>query len=388
MADAPQIKKLYNRLAILLILGFVVGLGLWLTYEPGSGSINVAGAVIGVWIAAAAYTLVLGSCLYFMGRVATVIAANGGPLSTKRYQTLGVILGIGIAIAAIITLATKPDLLAAEIGAVLMGSAVVLATCTLVLVAFLGFLRGLVNHSDLEDAPSVASLYMALIGLGVVGAVIGAIVLSTATPGAGPVHVAAAAMGVGFASLTLAITTLGLLIYLSSTVKDVVQAAENPAKGNAVTPEPARGATSDPKVSYSPLREATTGRHIIDVEGIGPVYAERLEERMGITTFGQLFAANPSEVAKAAETTTEQVIQWQQMIHLMDIKGIGPQYSEILVMAGVQTPKDLASAEATQLLATIDGIEARRKKQRVIGVNVEEGMVKRFVQLAKTHEDQ
>ena len=84
---------------------------------------------------------------------------------------------------------------------------------------------------------------------------------------------------------------------------------------------------------------------IIDVEGIGPVYAEKLLA-VGVTDTDILLekCAKPAG-RKALEEETgisgKLILTWANHADLIRIKGIGPQFAELLEAAGVDTVKEL-----------------------------------------------
>ena len=84
---------------------------------------------------------------------------------------------------------------------------------------------------------------------------------------------------------------------------------------------------------------------IIDIEGVGDVYAEKLTA-MGIVTVDALLAkcATPQgrkEVAMLADISEKLILRWTNHADLFRIKGIGPQFAELLEAAGVDTVKEL-----------------------------------------------
>ncbi len=84
---------------------------------------------------------------------------------------------------------------------------------------------------------------------------------------------------------------------------------------------------------------------IIDIEGVGDVYAEKLTA-MGIVTVDALLAkcATPQgrkEVATLADISEKLILRWTNHADLFRIKGIGPQFAELLEAAGVDTVKEL-----------------------------------------------
>ena len=84
---------------------------------------------------------------------------------------------------------------------------------------------------------------------------------------------------------------------------------------------------------------------IIDVEGIGEVYSQKLIA-VGINTVEDLLekCAKPAGRKALAEETGisgKLILTWTNHADLMRINGIGPQFSELLEAAGVDTVKEL-----------------------------------------------
>ena len=80
---------------------------------------------------------------------------------------------------------------------------------------------------------------------------------------------------------------------------------------------------------------------IIDIEGIGPVYAEKLIA-VGIDTADKLLAKCAAPAGrKALEDETgisgKLILTWTNHADLYRVKGIGPQFAELLEAAGVDT---------------------------------------------------
>ena len=85
---------------------------------------------------------------------------------------------------------------------------------------------------------------------------------------------------------------------------------------------------------------------MIDIEGVGETYAKKLEEA-GIKDSADLLkkAATRSGRAELEEATGisgKLILTWTNHADLCRINGVGPQYAELLVAAGVDTVKELA----------------------------------------------
>ncbi len=122
-------------------------------------------------------------------------------------------------------------------------------------------------------------------------------------------------------------------------------------------------------------------QHVIIIEGIGEKFASRLNAN-GIITIPQLIKAPLKDIAKFADVTEELGRQWQAMGALMQLSGIGPQFAELLVRAGITSPKDLAAQNAEDLVARIHTLEAGRKTA-IQKADVGVGRAKRWIEAAK-----
>lgn len=103
---------------------------------------------------------------------------------------------------------------------------------------------------------------------------------------------------------------------------------------------------------------------IIDIQGIGPVYAEKLIA-IGIETVDQLLVEGASAKGrKALEEKTgirgDLILTWVNHADLFRIKGVGPQFSELLEAAGVDTVKELKHRVAANLAAKL--VEVNEEK--------------------------
>lgn len=123
------------------------------------------------------------------------------------------------------------------------------------------------------------------------------------------------------------------------------EAASEPATVEDEPPEPAPG--EDPFGDIHPVE---------DVEGIGEVYDERLDE-IGVRDTRRLWAADAETVAEAVGAAPGTVRRWQRQAELMAVDGVGPQFAELLARSGVDTIADLADADADQLLERLEAKE-------------------------------
>nr|MDO8081023.1 DUF4332 domain-containing protein [Candidatus Freyarchaeota archaeon] len=106
---------------------------------------------------------------------------------------------------------------------------------------------------------------------------------------------------------------------------------------------------------------------IIKIEGIGKVYAEKLNS-LGIKTTKDLLekGRTPSgreELVKKTGISDKLILEWIQDSDLMRIKGVSEEYSDLLEEAGVKDVPDLAKRDPAGLHAKI--LEAAGKKKIV-----------------------
>ena len=83
---------------------------------------------------------------------------------------------------------------------------------------------------------------------------------------------------------------------------------------------------------------------IIDIEGVGDVYAEKLVAA-GINKVSELLekCADPKgrkELAEATDISEKLILKWTNHADLFRINGVGPQFAELLEKAGVDTVKE------------------------------------------------
>ncbi|MBQ6763534.1 MAG: DUF4332 domain-containing protein [Bacteroidales bacterium] len=123
---------------------------------------------------------------------------------------------------------------------------------------------------------------------------------------------------------------------------------------------------------------------IIDIQGIGPVYAEKLIG-IGIETVDQLLekgadAKGRQAIEEATGIRHDLVLTWVNHADLFRVKGVGPQFSELLEAAGVDTVKELRNRNAANLAAKL--LEVNEEKHLCRRTPVEKE-VQKFIDLAK-----
>jgi len=93
---------------------------------------------------------------------------------------------------------------------------------------------------------------------------------------------------------------------------------------------------------------------IIEIEGIGPVYAKKLNA-IGILSVEAFLkqaatAKGRKELAAKSDIDATLLLEWANRADLFRIKGIGAQYSDLLEKSGVDTVAELAKRVPANLL--------------------------------------
>jgi len=103
---------------------------------------------------------------------------------------------------------------------------------------------------------------------------------------------------------------------------------------------------------------------IEDVEGIGPVFAQKLQA-VGVNTTDDLLdrggtKAGRASLASASGLTETQLLEWVNHADLMRINGVGSEYADLLEAAGVDSCAELAQRNAANLAQTFQELDAAR----------------------------
>lgn len=124
---------------------------------------------------------------------------------------------------------------------------------------------------------------------------------------------------------------------------------------------------------------------IIEIEGIGAKYAERLQAAGVFSTNDLLNACGSRKgrdaIAEKTGFSASQLLKWTNMADLMRISGVGEEYSELLEAAGVDTVKELATRNAENLATKMREVNDAQGLTRALpGVS----QVQKWVDQAKT----
>mgnify|MGYP000459917595 CR=1 FL=1 len=93
---------------------------------------------------------------------------------------------------------------------------------------------------------------------------------------------------------------------------------------------------------------------VVDLEGIGPTYARKLKA-IGITNTQELLFADPKGVAASTGAAAKTVTNWRTMCQLVKVRGVGPQYAEALMRAGIDGIPELRDEPAAAIAGAVQG---------------------------------
>jgi hypothetical protein len=108
--------------------------------------------------------------------------------------------------------------------------------------------------------------------------------------------------------------------------------------------------------------------NVADVEGIGPLYAAKLESA-GVKTTDDLLQRGATqkgreELEAASGIGRVLILKWVNRVDLYRVNGIGSEYSDLLEVAGVDTVPELSYRNAANLTQTMAEANAARNLVR------------------------
>jgi predicted flap endonuclease-1-like 5' DNA nuclease len=109
-----------------------------------------------------------------------------------------------------------------------------------------------------------------------------------------------------------------------------------------------------------------------DIEGVGPVYQQKLNAA-GVATTAALLekGATPKgrkEIAEKSGISDGLILQWVNHVDLFRIKGVGSEYADLLEAAGVDTVPELAKRNAQNLVEKMFATNTEKKLVRRLPV--------------------
>jgi predicted flap endonuclease-1-like 5' DNA nuclease len=124
---------------------------------------------------------------------------------------------------------------------------------------------------------------------------------------------------------------------------------------------------------------------LVEIEGIGASYAQKLQAA-GVSTTQALLdkGASPQgrkEIAEKAGISERLILEWVNHTDLFRIKGIGPEYADLLAAAGVDTVPELAQRNPENLYQKLVTFNQEKKLVRKLPAQTQ---VSSWVEQAKT----
>lgn len=107
---------------------------------------------------------------------------------------------------------------------------------------------------------------------------------------------------------------------------------------------------------------------LVDIEGVGETYAQKLKDA-GVETTQALLEKGGTpkgrkEIAEKSGISEKLILEWVNHVDLFRIKGIGSEYADLLEAAGVDTVRELAQRNAENLFQKIQEVNAAKKLVR------------------------
>lgn len=99
---------------------------------------------------------------------------------------------------------------------------------------------------------------------------------------------------------------------------------------------------------------------VVDLEGIGPTYEKKLHDA-GITNTQELLFTDDEELQDITGAPAKTVQNWKHMSQLLKINGIGPQFAELMVRAGIEGIEGLKEGDPEDMVAQVKEYESGLK---------------------------
>jgi predicted flap endonuclease-1-like 5' DNA nuclease len=111
---------------------------------------------------------------------------------------------------------------------------------------------------------------------------------------------------------------------------------------------------------------------LVDIEGVGEKYAEKLKAA-GVGTTEALLekGSTPSgrkKLAEASGISEKLILEWLNRVDISRVKGVGSEYADLLEASGVDTIPELARRTPENLLKKMEEVNAAKKLVRKLPV--------------------
>jgi predicted flap endonuclease-1-like 5' DNA nuclease len=127
---------------------------------------------------------------------------------------------------------------------------------------------------------------------------------------------------------------------------------------------------------------------LIDIEGVGPVYASKLEA-VGVKDTDALLmlGATPKgrkELAEKSGVNETLILKWVNRVDLARVKGIGSEYADLLEASGVDTVVELGTRKPENLVKKMAEVnEAKNLVRKLPALTQVEDWVKQAKDLPR-----
>ena len=123
---------------------------------------------------------------------------------------------------------------------------------------------------------------------------------------------------------------------------------------------------------------------LTDIEGVGPVYSQKLKSA-GVSTTDALLkkgatAKGRQAIADKSGISGKLILRWVNHADLFRLDGVAGEYAELLEAAGVDTVPELAQRNAENLYQKLVEVNEAQKLVRVVPVQTQ---VEQWVEQAK-----
>ncbi|HUR26039.1 MAG TPA: DUF4332 domain-containing protein [Candidatus Thermoplasmatota archaeon] len=139
----------------------------------------------------------------------------------------------------------------------------------------------------------------------------------------------------------------------------------------------ARSTKPDPKAKASAKPAGRGHVDVLALEGIGPEFAKKLR-KAGVKGSEALIAADPKALAATTGIAEGLIRNWRSMANLLPVKGVGPQFAEVLARTGIESVVDLANCDADKLTGRVEAL-LESKQVTITGAKVTEKRVASWI---------
>jgi predicted flap endonuclease-1-like 5' DNA nuclease len=193
-------------------------------------------------------------------------------------------------------------------------------------------------------------------------------------------------------NLSLGVFGVALALFLFGCLLDTADEFEKPDKPKAIPKEAKKPKPAEPEEEHAELHVPAvekpaaplTDLPIESIEGIGPVYGEKLRDA-GIPTVAEMLAANPENVANICDVNVEQAERWIAMSRFSWLDTVSEEDAEAIVFAtGMEDLKSLSEASAESLFQKITDALAEGDVRVPAGYKFSVEQIQKWIDEAKS----